>query len=75
VEYIYTLVRVTGITRERDPLLTLRDRLAEPHTELLDPEATARYCSLATIEEPLSLVTNLGLEAVLKLPKKTPPLR
>ena len=61
VEYIYTLVRVTGITRERDSLLVLRDRLAEPHTELQDPDALARYCSLATIEEPLCLVTNLLL--------------
>lgn len=60
LQYIYTLVRVEGLTSGvPDPLLELNSSLQTLDINLSDEELLSNYCSLAYIKEPLSLITNL----------------
>lgn len=59
LEYVFALVRVNGIsTGMRDPLLQLQDLLAS-RAPINEAEMRDRYCSLASVREPLELVANL----------------
>lgn len=60
VEYIYTLLRMTGPEVDRsDPLVKLRSELHESGEALSDQELLTLYCSWATNEAPLELLANL----------------
>lgn len=58
--YIFTLLRINGITwKTIDPLLELRDKLQNIDTELTAKGNLSAYCSLVSINEPLSLIANI----------------
>lgn len=60
VEYIYTLLRVTGPEVDRtDALVKLRSELKEPREALSEPNLFSLYCSWANNEAPLELLANL----------------
>jgi hypothetical protein len=60
VEYVYTLLRVTGPEVDRsDSLVKLRARLKDEGNSLPEGELLSLYCSLATNEAPLELLANL----------------
>lgn len=60
VEYIYTLLRVTGPELpEPDPIIRLRDELGGDPALLTDDDVFSRYCSLALHEGPIELLANL----------------
>lgn len=73
LQYIFTLVRVEGMTQKvPDPFLQLRAALQAKETGLTNEELLAKYCSLATRGEPLSLVANL-LNCIQEKPYKVSP--
>lgn len=58
LEYLFTLVRVDGMSGLRDPLLQLQDLLNSPAPD--DAEGLKqRYCSIVSAREPLELLANL----------------
>ena len=60
IDYIYTVVRVTGILEGvPDPLIELRLKLEEDQSVESDAEIFSSYRSLIDIEEPFPLVANL----------------
>lgn len=61
VQYIYTLVRVDGISYNiTDPILELRSRVQGLSVEQSDQEIFSSYCSLIEMmEQPFSLIANL----------------
>src|SRR5687768_12144072 len=59
VQYIYTLLRVTGPNlRQKDQLIELQADLTEA-SSLSGKELFAKYCSWIGLEEPLELLANL----------------
>lgn len=60
VEYIYTLLRVTGPELpEPDPIIRLQSELGDDVDSLSDEDVFSRYCSLARHEAPPELLANL----------------
>jgi hypothetical protein len=58
LEYIFTLVRVDGMSGLRDPFLDLQDLLDSPIP--VDGDGLrSRYCILSSAREPLEMLTNL----------------
>jgi hypothetical protein len=60
VQYIYTLLRMTGPEVDRsDALVRLRSELKETREALFEPNLFSLYCSWATDEAPFDLLANL----------------
>jgi len=59
VQYIYTLLRVTGPNlRQKDQLIELQADLTK-ESSVRGEELSAKYCSWIALEEPLELLANL----------------
>ena len=60
VQYVYTLLRVTGPRlRQIDPLTKLGSELNELADTVSDEQIFSKYCAYAALEEPLELLANL----------------
>ena len=59
LQYIFTLLRVTGITRSRDPLIELESILQAKERTFPKEDSTVQAHILTGIEESLSLIGNL----------------
>ena len=59
-QYIYTLLRVTGIEGyEKEPLFQLHDSLKQIGKEIMDDEIPAAYQLMTGTGEPFNLIVNL----------------
>jgi len=59
-EYIYTLLRVTGIEGyEKEPLFQLHDSLKQIEKEIVDDEIPSSYQLMTSTDEPFNLIVNL----------------
>ena len=60
IQYIYTLLRVTGITKQLDPLLKIKAIIKElNHSNISDDDFLDRYKAIMKINDPLDLIANL----------------
>lgn len=60
IDYIYTLLRVTGITKELDPLLKIKAIMKElNHSNISDSDFLDKYKAIIKINDPLDLIANL----------------
>lgn len=59
VEYVFTLVRVDGITRGPDPLLAFEEVVLSARADENTENLRKRYCSIALPREPLELIADL----------------
>jgi len=60
IDYIYTLLRVTGITKELDPLLKIKATIKEiNHSCASDDDFLNKYKAIMKINDPLDLIANL----------------
>jgi len=60
IHYIYTLLRVTGITKELDPLLKIKATIKEiNHSCINDSDFLDKYKEIMKINDPLDLIANL----------------
>jgi hypothetical protein len=60
IQYIYTLLRVTGITNQLDPLLKIKAIIKElNHSNISDDDFLDKYKAIMKINDPLDLIANL----------------
>jgi hypothetical protein len=60
IQYIYTLLRVTGITKQLDPLLKIKAIIKElNHSNISDDDFLDKYKAIMKINDPLDLIANL----------------
>lgn len=60
ISYIYTLLRVTGISREIDPLIRIMNAIKKiDEGEMNDDAFVKEYRSLLDIEDPFNILINL----------------
>lgn len=60
INYIFTLLRVTGITKELDPLLKIKAIIKElNHSNISDSDFLDKYKVIMKISDPLDLIANL----------------
>ena len=59
LEYIFTLLRVTGITRSKDPLIELESILKDHELTFPAEDPTVQSCLFNGVEESLSILGNL----------------
>jgi hypothetical protein len=59
-QYIYTLLRVTGITKQLDPLLKIKAIIKElNYPSISDSDFLDKYKAIMEINDPLDLIANL----------------
>lgn len=60
INYIYTLLRVTGITRELDPLLQIKNSIKRVDVGVIsDSDFVKEYKLIIETGGPLSIIANL----------------
>jgi len=60
IHYIYTLIRVTGMTWELDPLLKIKDTIKEIDSSCFsDGDFIEKYKAIMKINDPFDLIVNL----------------
>jgi len=59
LQYIFTLLRVTGITRSKDPLIELESILKDQELTFPAEDPTVQSCLFNGIEESLNILGNL----------------
>ena len=60
IHYIYTLLRVTGISKELDPLLKIKATIKEiNHSFVSGSDFLDKYKAIMKINDPLNLIVNL----------------
>jgi hypothetical protein len=72
VNYVFTLVRLEGVTCTTDPLIVLRRALSQMAPDISDEQASANYCFLTSNEASHELIANL-LNCALKRPYSSVP--
>ena len=59
INYIYTLLRLTGITHELDPLLQVSESIKKIDGGIGDSDFVKEYQSIIESQDPLNLIVNL----------------